>query len=425
MSEAGVVFFGAGYYAQMVFGDLAKKHSPVAYGDNDPKKQGTRFMGLPVLSLDQIEARHPGCLFYVTVNDLTKPAVVTSLLDHGVAPSRIINYVKSTRYKSCAYLESLMVYHRKKMFFCCSVFGQSLSPSIAGHGLAHKDHLKAFFATRDRIIDEMNATTPETTVQNQCLKCSYTRHGFWPDDRRIRFLSLFFHGICNFRCSYCTYNSSCSAIPGYGSDLIIEDTEDALALLRLMKDEGYVDADTVIINAAGEITVHPLRNELLAAFRDHPCWFFSNASVYNETIAEILSRGRSRICPSVDAGTRETFAKIKGVDMFDKVCENLRRYSSYGFVHLKYIVLPGVNDNEGDIDGFLDICRRLNIKAVDITRDTYATDAFSDHTIDMIARTLIELQRLGICAYAPDYMFPGGASERLSLEKKYREVKND
>jgi pyruvate-formate lyase-activating enzyme len=344
-------------------------------------------------------------------------------LDHGVAPSRIINYVKSTKYKSCAYLESLMVYNEKTMSFCCSVFGQSLSPCIAGHGLAHEDHLKAFFVARDRIIDEMNSTSPESTVQSQCSNCPYAKYGFWPDDRQIRFLNLFLLGICNFKCSYCKLNSYCSTIPNYGNDLLVEDAENALALLRLMKDGHYIDTDTVILSGAGEISIHPLRNKLLTAFSDHPCWFFSNASAYNETIAEILSKGRSRICPSIDAGTRETFAKIKGVDMFDRVCENLRKYSLNGFVHLKYIVLPGINDNEADIDGFLDLCRCLNIKAVDITRDTYVATPFSDHTVDMIARMLNELQRLGICAYAPDFMFLGGTSDKQRLEEKYCEIK--
>jgi molybdenum cofactor biosynthesis enzyme MoaA len=175
--------------------------------------------------------------------------------------------------------------------------------------------------------------------------------------------------------------------------------------------------------AAGEISVHPLRDRILTELQDNQCWIYTNASVYNGKIGEMLAKGHSRIYPSIDAGTPETFARIKGVNLFDKVCENLYRYSLDGLVHLKYIILPGINDDDADIDGFIALCERLKIRDVDITRDMDRLDAFSDRTICTIARMLDELQRLGIKATAPDNTFDATPNDKLRLEERLRELK--
>jgi molybdenum cofactor biosynthesis enzyme MoaA len=71
---------------------------------------------------------------------------------------------------------------------------------------------------------------------------------------------------------------------------------------------------------------------------------------------------------SLDAGTADTFAKIKGIDCFDKVIKNLEKYAAVGNIQLKYILLEGINDNKNDIDDFVAIAERINAN-VQISRD--------------------------------------------------------
>jgi len=87
----------------------------------------------------------------------------------------------------------------------------------------------------------------------------------------------------------------------------------------------------------------------------------SNYSIYNEKFATLLENGRvKRSTTSLDAGTRETFQKIKQVDRFDKVVENLKRYPlDKTRFSIKYIFLEGINDNETDIDGFYEIAKEI------------------------------------------------------------------
>ncbi len=69
---------------------------------------------------------------------------------------------------------------------------------------------------------------------------------------------------------------------------------------------------------------------------------------------------------SFDAGTPETYAKIKGVDCFEKMLENIRHYlqAPYFVLNPKYLFQPGINDNERDVENFAQICEELQVDLV-------------------------------------------------------------
>lgn len=91
------------------------------------------------------------------------------------------------------------------------------------------------------------------------------------------------------------------------------------------------------------------------------------------------------IC-SVDSGTPETYHKIKGVDGFARVKQNLSRYAqaSLGIVALKYIFVPGLNDTLNDVDGFVKLCVDVNATFVLVAMDYFSVNQISEHTRNMI-----------------------------------------
>ena len=87
---------------------------------------------------------------------------------------------------------------------------------------------------------------------------------------------------------------------------------------------------------------------------DYWLHFFSSGIFYSEVIADAMKKSRANIVVSVDSGTKETYEKIKRVKTFDKVWENMAKYSragvqddfcNKGYVILKYIIIPKVNDS--------------------------------------------------------------------------------
>ena len=103
--------------------------------------------------------------------------------------------------------------------------------------------------------------------------------------------------------------------------------------------------------------------------------FYTNCMKYDEDIAQNLhDNPNSAINLSIDSGTPETWKKVKGIDNFDKVTENLARYYTQsarsGQITLKYIVLPGVNDIYEDYQSLMEIMKVLEVKHLTLSRDT-------------------------------------------------------
>jgi molybdenum cofactor biosynthesis enzyme MoaA len=125
----------------------------------------------------------------------------------------------------------------------------------------------------------------------------------------------------------------------------------------------------------GEITVLPYRDKILDLVLDMgwSALIYTNAILYNKKVAEILSRRLSAMDVSLDCGTAETYQIIKGRDVFERVCDNLEKYISTGChrLCLKYILLPGYNDNYDDIENFVAIAKRVNAFSIILSNDLY------------------------------------------------------
>lgn len=81
------------------------------------------------------------------------------------------------------------------------------------------------------------------------------------------------------------------------------------------------------------------------------------------SLAKIQNTDNCLVSISLDCGTKETFAKIKNIDAFDKVVENIEKImSDTKFrVALKYIILENVNDNMEELTAFLNLAKTLKV----------------------------------------------------------------
>jgi molybdenum cofactor biosynthesis enzyme MoaA len=221
--------------------------------------------------------------------------------------------------------------------------------------------LDRFLDMRRSAIKALNSgDTPE-----YCQKCPHLimRSTFFWDD--VRQLNINDYTVCNMDCVFCTSPSKDNKKSG----LPISDYRLVINALK----EKFVNIDNLKVSiACDEISYIPQCNDILSAFVNYNCKIATNAVIYSEKIKEILENGKnSFISTSMDAGTRETFAKVKNRDAWDVVCNNLHKYSNGGqnIVRLKYIALPGFNDNLADADGFLKLCTDINARHVALSRN--------------------------------------------------------
>ena len=126
--------------------------------------------------------------------------------------------------------------------------------------------------------------------------------------------------------------------------------------------------------------------------------FITNATIYNETFIKLIKQNKvSLINVSLDSGTKETYKKIKKANLFDKAVDNLIKYSNEGCnIFLKYLILPGVNDNNADIDGFFEIVLKTKANVI-ISANFFTRDKdLPPVTMELIESYYIELSKQGI-----------------------------
>ena len=98
----------------------------------------------------------------------------------------------------------------------------------------------------------------------------------------------------------------------------------------------------------------------------------SAAVDYSKWIRKGLEQRRAAVTISLDAGTRETYKRIKNVDYFKKVINNIKKYKkgldpiSASLIGMKYIFIPGYNDTLEEVTAWLKIVEDLGLTNIQL-----------------------------------------------------------
>jgi wyosine [tRNA(Phe)-imidazoG37] synthetase (radical SAM superfamily) len=252
-----------------------------------------------------------------------------------------------------------------------------------------------------------------------CENCTRKRKTVWLDDMKFKAINVGGHPApCNFKCSYCDARSDENTVAFSAHMLkLYRQTLDTL------KRRNMIDSDAFFALANGEITVNPSQAEYLSLADGYMTKILTNASVWSQLLADKISDGKSMLQVSIDAGSKDTFRSSKGVNAWERVCLNLRKYSNYGKVVLKYILLPGINDGENDFKGIVRLLNEIHSNSLWISTDMYLLDK---NTTSLISEPLVKfihyLLENGIRAYGYESFLTDDVlydiSEKLKIQKE-------
>ena len=99
---------------------------------------------------------------------------------------------------------------------------------------------------------------------------------------------------------------------------------------------------------------------------------YSNSIIYSELIHKYLDQNKIILTTSTDAGTQETYQKVRGVKKgFLKIFENLKKYNTKknGNIIIKYI-LTSDNYKNKEIDSFVNLIRKYKLLNCDFEIST-------------------------------------------------------
>lgn len=180
---------------------------------------------------------------------------------------------------------------------------------------------------------------------------------------------------CNCSCVYCARNEF--SVGKVTREAKNSDYYDMLPILREMyaKDLLVTDNDLFVDFQGGDISVLEEFNDILEELMAHNVGyirFTTNNIVYQSLIAELFKKGKAELMTSLDCGCRETYLKLKRVDKFEDTISNLKKYKEAcknAYIFVKYITVKGINDNEEEVNKFLDLMFEIGIPTVSFEID--------------------------------------------------------
>lgn len=225
-----------------------------------------------------------------------------------------------------------------------------------------------FFKKREEHIELMK----DGSELPACKGCLWIKNANWDERKKeLRYILLNIWVKCNLYCVYCSNHTDTN---------VINNTKeyDIIPVLKDMVEKGVITPNTKIDIAGGESTLDPKFNELLAFLLDSGIKNINintNATIFSESIYRGIEKGYVSIISSIDAGSAQKFEFIKKKNLWNKVWNNLEKYSSAkkiensNFVKAKYIIIPNINSTKHEILKFILKSKKANVSGIILNID--------------------------------------------------------
>lgn len=312
------------------------------------------------------------------------------------------NYVSKEegKYYSCKWIESGLVFFAYKLTMCC----------YCGHEGGGHVKIRENYRGQDidwsRIFwlkDQFRKFYKKGKIHTNCVGCSSLQEDNWGENKENSITNLYIsHWTqCNSRCTYCyaTQNPEEFKYPQLYS---------VLPQIKNMLKDNILKRGGSVHFGGGEPTLLNEFEELIELLLDYKFYdlrIHTSGIKYSPILERGIREGRLNVVVSTDAGCAETYKKIKQVDCFDKVRENIKKYAQAQvdanlqvapdrvmmgkfMVSSKYIIIPGTNDTISELESWISANEEEGLKTtvLDLEENWYKEnkDNISKHIYDLV-----------------------------------------
>ncbi|MBI2307772.1 MAG: glycosyltransferase [Rhodocyclales bacterium] len=188
--------------------------------------------------------------------------------------------------------------------------------------------------------------------ETPCDGCPFMEFKDWGAIERldIRHLSMEYQSVCNLKCTYCSDTYYGGSPPQYDVEAFVDELLAA----------GALDACHAVVWGGGEPVVDKnfarLIEKLVERLPNADQRVLTNAVKYSKTVEKLLAAGSATVTTSIDAGTADTFARVRGKAKLHNVLATLARYAAASAerVTVKYI-FTAQNHSLDEVQGFADL----------------------------------------------------------------------
>ena len=308
------------------------------------------------------------------------------------------------KYLDCHFLKNSIHFFYDNIRACCS---NALGPIFYDKFQDENIDTDYMYEVRKKYIERINNDEFADGVPDCCKNCCEIDENLKTEkikEFENKVQRIYFQNTmsCNAKCTYCTFRD---VEKGYKYKVV--------PIIKAMIEKKILAKDAYIFMSGGEITIYPEFEELFSIlfnYLESCIEIFSSGIKYLEIINEAFKKNRCRMVISLDSGCRETYLKIKQVDCFEQVVNNVAKYTSSSEnakekIVLKYILVDDVNDNKEEIEKFIKTVVSLGVKNVRMDVD-YEKYKYSFH--NKVPEHYFELF---------DYFYELSAKNELTIEK--------
>ena len=205
--------------------------------------------------------------------------------------------------------------------------------------------------------------------------------------------------------------------------LLASSAPKALTILEEMKQSGYLKFDGTVFISGGEPTELKEFDKLVEFFErnnQNKYYIQTNGIKYSKTIEKILAKGKGEVNISPDAGSKDTYKKIKQVNEYNKVLNNIKKYNEktheQSQLISKYILIPNVNDNKKEVDLWLEACKKIKLKNIAIDMESGFLQMYPKKIPQMIPELIKYVQEEGKKAGINVYLYSNASQLMYNLE---------
>ncbi len=260
-------------------------------------------------------------------------------------------------YKFCHRLKNALFFSNSDIIHCCSGEEQTSPKFMDNYYGEFFDKNLLYESKKSAQLRAKNGEVPFKACEN----CHSFTEEEWDDDLSIKDISISHWTACNCNCFYC-YTAK---------DKNYFNTRKPYKLMPVLEEiKDIIDFNGVVRFIGGDVAMLEEFEQIVDFFYDNGMRDFyvpTSGIKFLPTIEKILLGGYGHVIVSVDSGNAEMYRKIKQVDCFDKVAENILRYISAAneggsLFELKYILIPNLNDNVEQVRSWLDFAEKIGAK---------------------------------------------------------------
>jgi sulfatase maturation enzyme AslB (radical SAM superfamily) len=320
-----------------------------------------------------------------------------------------------SEFLSCEFIEGGIMFERDRLMACCI----SVPNGKGRVELCEYSGGPIPSETIERRRQELREWNNHDIAKSPCEGCHKLSRQAWKNTHLISQITVSHYTICNLRCTYCYVSEytpqqrSALSVGSYDLGPVIDD----------MFDRELVAPKSSACWGGGEPLMFKEFERVAARFVEHGVFMhlLTNCTIGSEAVKAGLKSGTVAVWCSVDAGTSDTYLKVKGRRRFDTVWNVLGEYSKLNpFLVIAKYIFKEDNCSTAEIDGFLAAAKKAGVSQISISQDMNEFNGPSSPSHAQLPEHLVaSMAEMAFKALSSGLTVSFADSFRLSIEPEY------